>query len=1030
MFRLLNRLGVRQRIRGIVLIIIGSIVLGGALDVMMLRETLQQEKESTIRQVVESGFSVLAHYQVLEKNGSLSRAAAQASAISVIREMRYNGKEYFWIHDQQVPARIVMHPISPELDGQPLLADKFNCATSLRSSTDGPFVPTNGKTNLLEAFAEVVARSGHGYVTYPWPKVTADGGSTPERFPKLSYVKQFAPWGWIIGSGIYIDDIDAAVQARTTQNLLLLLGASALLLLLAGLIARSITQPLQTTMLAMRDIASGQVGLERRLESEGHSEIAQLAGNFNEMLDQLQARDRALREHQESLEREVSSRTASLREANLQLDAKLVERKRIEKVINESKNRMRALLDATDESVILLAADGEILAINAFAAQRFGKTPQTMFRENFFDYLPAALADTRRAMVRAVADTGETVHFQDQRGGISFDNSLYPVKDDTGVVESVAIYAKDVTEQLRIKLDEELFQQMGTVLMRWGVDSKTIAQIFCDGVLPIFNLGAAWLAVSSGEEKYALLASAGETTGSMFEHLAATPDGAVPCLPLTRVMSSRQRELVRLDDLDCARCLEGRQAMNASEVLLLPLIVHDECWGVLALYGREPGQFSTGLLQQRVVASVNRLVIIVESALRQERLALFDLALAEVASAVMITDAKGKIVWVNRALTQLSGFALADLLGNSPSLFNSGSQDAAFYQSLWQTIGAGQAWCGEVVNRRQDGSLFAVNEMVTPLLDSDGKISHYVAVLEDIGERIRRENELQDNLEHLRTLNEQLENAQNQLLQSEKMASIGQLAAGVAHEINNPIGFVSSNLGTLKIYVDGLMSLVRAYGQADPILAGQPALNAAIEARKQEIDLGFLSEDIQVLLQESREGISRVTRIVQDLKDFSRIDNLDWSEAFLEQGLDSTLNIVWNEIKYKAEVVKEYGGIPPVECLGSQLNQVFMNLLLNAAQAIDNHGTITIRTGATDDSVWVEISDTGRGIPLADQKRIFDPFFTTKPVGQGTGLGLSLAYSIIQKHHGKLEVHSEPGQGSTFRIEIPQRQAGAESHVS
>ena len=149
---------------------------------------------------------------------------------------------------------------------------------------------------------------------------------------------------------------------------------------------------------------------------------------------------------------------------------------------------------------------------------------------------------------------------------------------------------------------------------------------------------------------------------------------------------------------------------------------------------------------------------------------------------------------------------------------------------------------------------------------------------------------------------------------------------------------------------------------------------------------------------------------------------MDWAAVDLEHGLDSTLNIVWNEINGKADVIKEYGGIPPVECLGSQLNQVFMNLLLNAAQAIESHGTITIRTGAADRIVWVEISDTGKGISPENQKRIFDPFFTTKPVGKGTGLGLSLAYSIVQKHHGKLEVASEVGKGSCFRIEIPRVQ--------
>ncbi|UCV24017.1 cache domain-containing protein [Ferribacterium limneticum] len=1022
MFAPLNRLSIRNRIWGIVAIFIGSILLTSALDVTTLRDTLHQEKEDSIRQLVESAHAVLAHYQELERTGSLSREAAQAAAMATIKGLRYNGKDYFWINDNQIPSRMIMHPISPELDGQLLQDDKYNCVTSMRNSTEGPFVRTDGKKNLLQAFAELVAQTGQGYVTYPWYKVNPDGKSTPGRFPKLSYVKGFAPWGWTIGSGIYIDDIDTTIQTRAIQHLVLLLAITTTLLLLASLIARSITVPLKATMRAMHDIARGDAGLKQRLAVDGGSEIAELAGNFNEMLDHIEARDEALLKHQEGLEQEVSRRTASLREANLKLDAELVERRRIEKIINESKNRMHGLLDATDEAVLLLAPDATVLEINTFAARRFGKTPQQMIRTNFLDHMPPELAKTRGAMMQAAVDSGEVIRFQDQRGSTWFDNNLYPVKDDNGVVESVAVYAKDVSEQMRIKMDEELFLQLGTVLMRWGVDSRAIAQIFCDGILPIFNLEAACIAVTDREGKLSLAAASGSVTDAGIEHVASDDGDASAYLPLAEVMTSGQHQVISLADESRQLCKTSPQAPAANSAVLLPLKIHGDPWGVLALYGKEADQFEDSLLQQRLLSTANRLVSTLESALRQERLALFDLALAEIGNAVMITDAAGKIIWVNRSFTVLSGYTNVELLGQPPHLFNSGTQDAVFYRHFWQSISAGKTWRGDIVNRRKDGSLYTANQMVTPLFNAKGEISHYIAVLEDISERKRQEVELKQNYEHLKTLNEQLENAQNQLLQSEKMASIGQLAAGVAHEINNPIGFVNSNLGTLKTYVDELLEVIRAYGAADPILAEHPEINANIASIKAQADLDFMGEDIHSLLKESREGISRVTRIVQDLKDFSRIDSMDWAVANLEQGLDSTLNIVTNEIKFKADIVKEYAGIPGIECLGSQLNQVFMNLLVNAAQAIETHGTITLRTGTTNDAVWVEIADTGRGIPPENLKRIFDPFFTTKAVGKGTGLGLSLAYSIVQKHHGKLEVRSEVGVGSCFRVEIPRRQ--------
>jgi two-component system NtrC family sensor kinase len=277
----------------------------------------------------------------------------------------------------------------------------------------------------------------------------------------------------------------------------------------------------------------------------------------------------------------------------------------------------------------------------------------------------------------------------------------------------------------------------------------------------------------------------------------------------------------------------------------------------------------------------------------------------------------------------------------------------------------------------------------------------------------------QEKTEHL-VLIKRLEDAHNQLLQSEKMASIGQLAAGVAHEINNPIGYVNSNLGALQQYVEKLLKLISVYAQHEAELAS--GSRSEIDALKGEIDLAFLQKDVSDLLTESLQGLQRVKRIVQDLKDFSHVGDSEMQWANLEEGLESTLNVVWNELKYKAEVIKDYGKLPEVECIPSQINQVFMNLLVNAAQSIKEHGKITLRTRETGEFACIEIIDTGSGIPPEIIKRIFDPFFTTKPVGAGTGLGLSITHSIIRKHNGMIEVASEVGQGTTFRVFIPIKQ--------
>jgi two-component system, NtrC family, sensor kinase len=267
---------------------------------------------------------------------------------------------------------------------------------------------------------------------------------------------------------------------------------------------------------------------------------------------------------------------------------------------------------------------------------------------------------------------------------------------------------------------------------------------------------------------------------------------------------------------------------------------------------------------------------------------------------------------------------------------------------------------------------------------------------------------------------------QTQMLQQEKLASIGQLAAGVAHEINNPVGYIYSNFGSLEHYLDKLFRMLEAYEQA----IASPELHAL----KETLQITYVKEDLPDLMRDSKDGLMRVRQIVQDLRDFSHVDSTnDWQVVQLHRGIDSTLNIVASEVRFKAEVVKEYGQLPEVECLPSQINQVVMNLVVNAAHAIGpERGRIAVRTGTCTgddgaDEAWIEVADNGSGIPPDVLPRIFDPFFTTKPVGKGTGLGLSLSYGIVQKHQGRISVDSAPGRGTTFRVTLPLRRSAAEA---
>jgi signal transduction histidine kinase len=297
--------------------------------------------------------------------------------------------------------------------------------------------------------------------------------------------------------------------------------------------------------------------------------------------------------------------------------------------------------------------------------------------------------------------------------------------------------------------------------------------------------------------------------------------------------------------------------------------------------------------------------------------------------------------------------------------------------------------------------------------------------------RAAAERQLEDKSRELymanETVREQLESlkaTQGQLVHSEKMASIGQLAAGVAHEINNPIGFVTSNLQTLTDYFGTYQSLLEDYGQlVEAYESGdtqqQQTLKKQIDETREQEDLDYLIEDTNDLMKESLDGLVRVREIVQNLKSFVHLDQDEVQQADINEGIEATLKVVWNELKYKCQVEKNLGKLPEINCFAGELNQVFLNLLTNAAQAIEENGTITITSRATSDEILVSISDTGSGIPPENLEKLFEPFFTTKPVGQGTGLGLSVSYGIVEKHDGTIEVESTVGKGTTFTVRLP-----------
>jgi signal transduction histidine kinase len=272
--------------------------------------------------------------------------------------------------------------------------------------------------------------------------------------------------------------------------------------------------------------------------------------------------------------------------------------------------------------------------------------------------------------------------------------------------------------------------------------------------------------------------------------------------------------------------------------------------------------------------------------------------------------------------------------------------------------------------------------------------------------------------EQLRTYKE-LQNAQQQIIESEKLASLGLLTAGISHEIRGPVNYIESNLQSFNDYTTNIFRLIATYEDTHAILGKDHEFMDQLDELREEIDIAYIKNDTPELINQSIQGIERIKSIIQNFKDFSRHSTDEWELSDIHECIESTLQIVWNELKYKTTVIKEYAELPEIECIASELNQVILNLLVNAANAIENNGTITIKTGCEQNNIWFSIADTGSGMTAEQKARIFEPFFTTKARGEGTGLGLSISLGIIEKHNGKVIVDSTLKKGSVFRILLP-----------
>ncbi|MEG4581835.1 PAS domain S-box protein [Microcoleus sp. MON1_C5] len=426
----------------------------------------------------------------------------------------------------------------------------------------------------------------------------------------------------------------------------------------------------------------------------------------------------------------------------------------------------------------------------------------------------------------------------------------------------------------------------------------------------------------------------------------------------------------------------------------------------------------------------------------EEMLWLYDRAIAATSTGFTISDAtdpEHPIIYCNPAFESMTGYRRQEIIGKNCRFLHGSDTDPAAVEIIRQALQT-ESECKVILkNYRKDGTAFWNCFSISPVRDRLGKLTHFIGVQRDITERKQAEEALHISEAQSReqaaqlaaTLN-QLKATNSQLVQSEKMSSLGLLLAGVAHEINNPVSFIYGNLTHLTNYTQDLFHHLELYQKhyPDPV--------AEIQQEREENELDFLAEDLPKILSSMSVGVERICQIVQSLRNFSRHDDSQMKPVNIHEGIDSTLLILNHRLKGNGEkppiqIVKQYGELPTVECFAGPINQVFMNILSNAIDALEdannrkncqeileNPSQIRIGTEVVGNFVEIKIADNGPGITEQVKQQIFDTFFTTKPIGKGTGMGLSISYQIIvERHKGELYCNSELGKGTEFTIKIP-----------
>ena len=707
-----------------------------------------------------------------------------------------------------------------------------------------------------------------------------------------------------------------------------------------------------------------------------------------------------LRKAKADLETEVEKRTLQLQLVNEKLQQQILDSQVTEQVLQKNYNLLLTVINSTPTALFVKDIEGCYMMLNAAGASIIGKSFDEIIGRDDSELFPPEIAENIRKSDRQIVTAGKTQVMEEElpvQGKLrTFLSTKNVYRDGQGKIGGIVSIARDITDRKQA----EVANRSLAAILEATPDFVGICDLEGQAVY-INKAGRKMLGIDENED---------------ISHRQVAEFSSASARSILLAIATAVSEGV----------WSGETAFVSASGIEIPVSQ------VIISHGATDGKPEYISTIARDISDRKQ----AEDALRLSEQRYRSL-IAATAQLVWMTDADGKPIAPTDWMAY-TGQGLEEATNNWFSAIHPDDRDLTL-QAWMRAVETKNLYEVEHRLRAADGSYRHFWVRAVPVLATDGSIREWVGTHTDISDRVQVLEALKQSAAQYRSQATQLEKAfrdlhdtQTQLIQTEKISSLGQLVAGVAHEINNPINFIYGNITHASQYARDLLDLLHLYQEKYP--NPLPEIAEAAE----DIEVNFLMEDFPKILESMKVGADRIRDLVVSLRNFSRLDESQMKRVDIHEGIESTLLILQHRLKATAsrpaiEVIKEYGDFPKIECYAGQLNQVFMNLIANAIDALEEYNskrsakdiyscpnTIRISTNTDSNTVSIRISDNGMGITQEVIRNLFDPFFTTKPVGKGTGLGLSISYQIVvEKHRGKLQCFSVPGDGAEFIIEIP-----------